>query len=63
MQTNAEQELLSIGDAARLLGVSRDTLKRYEHRGRISSLRTPENHRRYRRADVEKLLRPTPQPA
>ena len=49
-------ELLSSGAAAALIGISRDTLKRWEAKDRIKSRRTPENHRRYRRGDVEKLL-------
>lgn len=49
-------DLLASGEAAKLIGVSRDTLKRWEKKGRISSRRTPEGHRRYRRGDVEALL-------
>ncbi|WP_182357739.1 MerR family transcriptional regulator [Tomitella gaofuii] len=44
--------------AARIAGVSVDTIKRWEKAGRISSIRTPTNHRRYRRADVEALIKP-----
>ncbi|MCV7230720.1 MerR family DNA-binding transcriptional regulator [Mycolicibacterium komossense] len=47
---------LSVGEAASLLGVSADTLRRWEKAGRITSLRTPVGHRRYNRADVEALL-------
>lgn len=49
-------DLLPPGEAAALIGVSRDTLKRWEAKDRIRSLRTPDNHRRYRRGDVEALL-------
>lgn len=49
-------ELLASGDAASLIGVHRDTIKRWEKLGRITSLRTPDGHRRYRRGDVEALL-------
>lgn len=49
-------DLLASGEASKLIGVSRDTLKRWEKKGRITSLRTPDNHRRYRRGDVEALL-------
>ncbi|QBC87350.1 MerR family transcriptional regulator [Mycobacterium avium] len=52
----SSDELISPGEAAALLGVHVDTVKRWERDGRISSLRTPLNHRRYRRGDVEKLL-------
>ena len=51
-----EAELLAVSLAASIAGVSVDTLKRWERAGRITSVRTPTNHRRYRRADVEALL-------
>ncbi|MBN9374602.1 MAG: helix-turn-helix domain-containing protein [Cellulomonas sp.] len=49
-------ELLSVGEAAELLAVHPDTLKRWERAGRIEALRTPTGHRRFRRRDVEHLL-------
>jgi DNA-binding transcriptional MerR regulator len=50
-------DLLAPSIAAALIGVSRDTLKRYEDRdGLISSVRTPSGHRRYRRSEVEALI-------
>lgn len=52
----SDAELLSVGEAALLAGVHVDTIKRWEKAGRISSLRTPNGHRRYRRGDVEALL-------
>ncbi len=48
-------DLLSVGPAAAMLGVSPDTLKRYEKAGRIACRRTPTGHRRFRRIDVERL--------
>lgn len=38
---------VSIGKAAELLGVSVDTLRRWETAGKISTSRTPRGHRRY----------------
>ena len=38
---------ISIGKAAKLLGVSRDTLRRWEKDGKIHSQRTAKGHRRY----------------
>jgi excisionase family DNA binding protein len=55
MQLKALSELLSSGEAALLLGVSKDTLRRWEKAGRIRSLRLPNQHRRYRRSDLEAL--------
>ena len=43
---------VSIGKAAAELGVTRETLRRWEAAGKIVSERTPKNHRRY---DLEKL--------
>lgn len=53
---HSPDDLLPSGTAAAIAGVSRDTIKRWERDGRITSLRTPTGHRRYRRADVEALL-------
>lgn len=45
-------ELLSIGQAAQLLGVHSDTVRRWTDTGRIKAIRTLGGHRRYLRADV-----------
>ncbi len=61
MQTSHDKNgLLTVGEAAALVGVSNDTLKRWEKAGHIASGRTPNGHRRFRRADVERLLQPAP---
>lgn len=44
---------ISIGKAAKELGVSKDTLRRWEAAGKITSERTPRGHRRY---DLSKIL-------
>ena len=49
---------VSIGKLALELGVSRDTLRRWETAGKISSERTPRGHRRY---DLHKILSKHPQ--
>lgn len=46
---------IPIGEAARLLGVAVNTLRRWESEGKISSTRTPGNQRRYSSKDVEAL--------
>lgn len=56
VQSSTPRECMSVGEAAAALGVHSDTIKRWEKAGRITSMRTPLGHRRYRRADVEKLL-------
>jgi putative resolvase len=51
---------VSIGQAAKELGVSRETLRRWEAAGKIQVERTPKGHRRY---DLSKLYGITPHPA
>lgn len=48
-------ELLPISKAAALLGVSVDTVRRWERAGHIDSTRTIGGQRRFRRSDVERL--------
>ncbi len=52
----AGDDLLGTAESAKLIGVSVRTLYRYEDQGRITSVRTPGGHRRYRRSEVEALL-------
>jgi excisionase family DNA binding protein len=47
--------LLSISEAARLLEVSTDTLRRWADRGLIETVRLPSGHRRYPRSAVEAI--------
>lgn len=51
-----QDELIPIGEAARAAGVSIDTMRRWETEGKVTSVRTPGNQRRYRRADIDSLL-------
>jgi MerR family redox-sensitive transcriptional activator SoxR len=46
---------LSIGDAARRSGVATSTLRFYESRGLIYSLRVSGNHRRYHRSMLRRI--------
>lgn len=46
---------IPVGEAARILGVSITTLRRWEREGRITPGRTPGGQRRYSIADVEAL--------
>jgi len=61
MQTRHDKnEWLTVGEAASLVGVSNDTLKRWEKAGKVAEAkRTPTGHRRFRRGDVEQLLTST----
>jgi excisionase family DNA binding protein len=51
------QDWLRLGEAAAELGVSLNTLRRWSDAGRLTCYRSPGGHRRYRRADVEALMR------
>jgi molybdopterin-binding protein len=46
---------LSLGDAARLIGVSVDTLRRWDRDGKLRTVRDPGNRRRVPVAEVERL--------
>lgn len=46
---------LAIGEAARMLGVTPDTLRRWEAEGRITSTRTLGNQRRFELAEIERV--------
>lgn len=48
---------LSLGEAARAIGVSPDTLRRWERAGRLRTTRDAANRRRVSRAEVERLSR------
>ena len=60
---------ISIGEAAQMLGVSMQTLRRWDKEGKLRAERTPSGHRRYLAADVatfnplgintDSLFRPT----
>jgi len=55
-QAYGEQGWLTIREAADLLNVHPETLRRWDRGGRLKPSRTPTGHRRYRRADLEALL-------
>lgn len=47
---------LTIGDAARQLGVSTDTIRRWDREGRITTIRTPGGQRRISAAEIARIL-------
>ena len=47
---------LRVAEAAGLLGVSLNTLRRWTDAGRLACYRSPGGHRRYRAADIQALL-------
>jgi molybdopterin-binding protein len=48
-------EGLLLGDAARAIGVSADTLRRWERAGKLRTTRDPANRRRVPRGEIERL--------
>lgn len=49
-------EWLTLGQASRMLGVDPDTLRRWADGGKVTLLRTPGGHRRFRRETIEAML-------
>jgi excisionase family DNA binding protein len=56
MNDNTKLGLLNIGTAAEYLGISIDTLRRWERKGRINPLRSPGGHRYYSKEDLDALF-------
>ena len=52
---DTQTELISIGEAGRLLGVSADTLRRWDAAGKLTAVRTIGGQRRFRRDEIEAL--------
>ena len=46
---------LSLGDAARAIGVSVDTLRRWDREGKLATVRDGRNHRRVTAKEVDRL--------
>lgn len=51
-----ESRWLTIGQAADYLGVSRDTLRRWEKRGKVKTVRSPTNRRYYTKEQLDQLI-------
>jgi excisionase family DNA binding protein len=51
-----ENKVIAIGEAASYLGISRDTLRRWEKRGRLKALRSPTNRRYYTKEQLDRLM-------
>ena len=56
MISKDESEWLTLGAAARFLGVAQSTIRKWSDQGRVPAFYTPGGHRRYRRADLEAFL-------
>src|SRR5260221_9664104 len=51
-----ETEWLTLGQAARFLGVAQSTIRKWSDQGRVPAFYTPGGHRRYRRTDLDSFL-------
>jgi len=52
----AQPEWLTLGQAAKYLGVAQSTMRKWSDLGRVSAFYTPGGHRRYKRADLDQFL-------
>lgn len=55
-ETKTSPGLISIGQAAKYLGISRDTLRRWEKAGKITPVRSPTNRRYYTKKQLDELM-------
>ena len=51
-----DNDWLTLGQAARFLGVAQSTIRKWSDQGRVPAFYTPGGHRRYRRGDLESFL-------
>jgi excisionase family DNA binding protein len=51
-----EPDWLTLGQAAKYLGVAQSTIRKWSDQGRVPAFYTPGGHRRYRRADLDRFL-------
>lgn len=57
------EELMTSAEVAAMFGVNRSTPVQWAKTGRISAVRTPGGHRRYRKGEIIELLTGGSQPA
>jgi excisionase family DNA binding protein len=51
-----EPDWLTLGQAAKYLGVAQSTIRKWSDQGRVPAFYTPGGHRRYRRSDLDRFL-------
>jgi excisionase family DNA binding protein len=49
-------EWLTLGEAARYLGVAQSTVRKWADMGRVETFKTPGGHRRFRRDDLDRFM-------
>ncbi len=53
--SNTSSEILNVGEAARVMNVTKQTVKNYIYSGKLQSIKTPGGHHRIRKADLRVL--------
>ena len=53
---SGEPDWLTLGQAAKYLGVAQSTIRKWSDQGRVPAFYTPGGHRRYRRGDLDVFL-------
>src|SRR2546423_2678343 len=53
---SGESDWLTLGQAAKFLGVAQSTIRKWSDQGRVPAFYTPGGHRRYKRRDLETFL-------
>src|SRR5947207_8398046 len=51
-----EPDWLTLGQAAKYLGMAQSTIRKWSDTGRLPAFYTPGGHRRYRKADLDQFL-------
>ena len=52
----SDPDWLTLGQAAKYLGVAQSTIRKWSEQGRVPAFYTPGGHRRYRRPDLDNFL-------
>jgi excisionase family DNA binding protein len=59
----SEPDWLTLGQAAKYLGVAQSTIRKWSDVGRLPAFYTPGGHRRYRRGDLDAFLQRSASPS
>jgi excisionase family DNA binding protein len=60
---SSEPDWLTLGQAAKYLGVAQSTIRKWSDVGRLPAFYTPGGHRRYRRGDLDAFLQRSASPS
>src|ERR671922_601342 len=56
MRASSESDWLTLGQAAKYLGVAQSTIRKWSDGGRLPAFYTPGGHRRFRQHDLDAFL-------